>query len=126
MTVMKYRLLDTIKAKTKQGELELYPGQVITLPREAAIKLLNENRIKPVERVAYKVYSEVLGEDLWIVDTDEDKTYSRSEGIEAGAPIYTNREIQELKKLPKDDLIEIHMVKKIFHKSKILKVKNGE
>ena len=63
---MKYQVLDTFTVKTSQGEIELQPGQVITLPHETAIKLLNEGKITPVEKVAYKVYSEILQAHLWV------------------------------------------------------------
>ena len=43
---MKYKVLDSFKALTSQGEMELQPGQVITLPHDLALRLLGEGRIK--------------------------------------------------------------------------------
>jgi len=44
---MRYKVLNSFKAQTSQGERELQPGQIITLPKDTAIRLLNEGRIKP-------------------------------------------------------------------------------
>lgn len=43
---MKYQVSDSFKAQTSKGEMQLQRGQVITLPHDKAIKLLNEGRIK--------------------------------------------------------------------------------
>ena len=40
--------------------MELQPGQFITMPHDLAIRLINEYKITPVEKVAYKVFSEIL------------------------------------------------------------------
>lgn len=114
---MKYQVLDPFKVKTSQGEMELQPGQIITLQTEKAVKLLNEGRITPVQRVAYKVYSEVLQSYLWIVDTDKDMHSLRGQNVTEA--IYTAGEIAELKKMPKEGLKEIHKVKEIFENSKV-------
>ena len=118
---MKYQVVNSFRVKTSQEEMELKPGQVVTLPHEAAIRLLNEGRIKPIERVAYKVYSEVLGEDLWIVDTDADMHSLRDQG--KTDVIYTFDECYRLKGLDKSSLRELHAVKKNFDKAVIREVK---
>jgi len=69
---MRYRVLDSFKAITPQGEVQLHPGQIITLPHDKAVRLLNEEGC-PVEKVAYKVFSEILESYLWVIDTDEDR-----------------------------------------------------
>ena len=120
---MKYKVLETFKVKTTKEEIDLQPGQVITLPHDTAIKLLNEGRITPVERVAYRVYSEILQAYLWVVETDEDKHALRSQG--ATKAIYTGYEIEELKKLSKEDLKEIHRVKEVFPESCIEEIKKN-
>ncbi|MBT9169150.1 MAG: hypothetical protein DDT19_02504 [Syntrophomonadaceae bacterium] len=114
---MKYQTLDIFKVKTLQGEMVLHPGQVINLQPEKAIKLLNEGKITPLEKVAYKVYSEILQAYLWIVDTDRDMHSLRSQGITEA--IYSFKEIKELMKLSKEDLKEIHRVKEAFPESTI-------
>ena len=104
--------------------MELQPGQVITMPHDKAIRLLNEGKITPIEKIAYKVYSEVLQAHLWVVDTDQDMHTLRNQGITEA--IYTGKEIEELKKLPKEDLQEIHKIKDVFPKSIVQKINIGE
>lgn len=122
---MKYKVLDSLKAQTDRGEMELQAGQIITLPYDKALRLLNEGKITPIERVAYKVYSEILQAYLWVADTDEDMHSLRAKGIKA---IYTGDEIRKLKGLGKDSLKEIHKVKEAFEGSRVeeitRKVKN--
>ncbi len=121
---MKYKVLDSLKAQTTQGEMELQPGQVITLPHDKAIRLLNEGKITPIEKVAYKVYSEILQAYLWVVDTDEDMHSLRSQGVSEA--IYTGDEIRKLRSLSKDSLKEIHKVKQVFPESIVEEVKDGK
>lgn len=45
---MKYQVLDSLKVKTQQGEIELQPGQVIILPENKAIKLIEAGKINPI------------------------------------------------------------------------------
>ena len=117
---MKYKVLDSLKVQTSQGRMELQPGQVITLPHDKAVRLLNEGKVTPIEKVAYKVYSEILQAYLWVVETDQDMHSLRSQGITEA--IYTYPEIAELKKLSKEDVKEIHRVKEIFENSKIKEI----
>jgi hypothetical protein len=121
---MRYQVSDTFKVKTSKGEMELKTGQVITLPHDKAIKLLIEGKITPIERVAYKVYSEILQAYLWVVDTDEDMHSLRSQGINEA--IYTGDEIRNLKNLCKDSLKEIHKIKQVFPESIVEEVKDGK
>ncbi len=125
---MKYKVLDSFRALTSEGEMELQPGQVITLPHDKAIRLLNESKITPIGKVAYKVYSDILQTTLWIVDTAQDMGNLRSQGIKKA--IYSHDEIKKLNGLSKDSLKEIHKVKEVFENSKVeeisREVKNNE
>ncbi|MGQ9571049.1 MAG: hypothetical protein ACUVUQ_09475 [Thermodesulfovibrionales bacterium] len=114
---MTYQVLDTFRVKTSRGEIELQQGQVITLPHDKAIKLLNEGKITPIENVAYKVYSDILEAYLWIVDTDHDMHSLRSQGVSEA--IYTADEIKKLRGLSKESLKEIHKVKEVFPESTV-------
>jgi hypothetical protein len=114
---MKYKVLDSFKAQTDKGEIELQAGQIITLPHDKALRLLNEGKITPIERAAYKVYSEILQAYLWVVDTAEDMGFLRSQGISEA--IYTTNEIRKLKGISKDSLKEIYKVKEVFEGSKV-------
>lgn len=121
---MKYKVLDSFKAQTDKGEMELQAGQIITLLQDKAIRLLNEGKITPIGRVAYKIWSEILQAYLWVVDTDQDMHSLRSQGI-SGA-IYTGDEIEKLKSLGKDSLKEIHKVKEVFPESIVEELKDGK
>lgn len=118
---MKYKVLNKFKAMTDKGEVELLPGQFITLPHDKVLKLLNDGKIIPVEDVAYKVYSEILEAYLWVVNTDEDMHSLRSQGITES--IYTGDELCKLKNVNKGTLKSIHEIKKVFETSRIDKVK---
>jgi len=115
---MRYKILDNFKVKTSKGELELQADQVITLPKDKAISLLNEGKITPIDKEPYKIYSEILQAYLWIVETDQDM---HSEGVSEA--IYTHDEIRKLKGISKDSLKEIHKVKEVFENSKVAEVK---
>lgn len=117
---MKCTVIETFKVKTSNGETELPAGQVITLPKEKAIKLLNEGKITPIEKVAYKVYSEILGCCLWIVNIEKDMKTLRSDGIHD--PAYSYEEIRKLKGMNVEGLKVIHKVKETFENAKVLKV----
>jgi hypothetical protein len=73
-------------------------------------------------RKAYKIFSEILQEHLWVVETDQDMKALRSQGNTEA--IYTLREIPELKKIPRGDLKAIHNIKETFPESTIEEVKN--
>ncbi len=45
---MRYQVLDPFKVKTPQGEMQLKAGQVITLPENKAIKLIEAGKINPI------------------------------------------------------------------------------
>lgn len=121
---MKYKVLDSFKAQTDKGEMELQVGQIITLPYDKAIRLLNEGKITPIEKIAYKVWSEILQAYLWVVDTNEDMHSLRSQGKTEA--IYTGDEIRKLRSLSKDSLKEIHKVKEIFPESIVEEIKDGK
>lgn len=114
---MRYRVLETFKVRASQEEMELQPGQVITLPHDKAIRLLNEGKITPVERVAYKVWAEILQAYLWVVETAQDMHSLRYQGVTEA--IYTADEIKKIRGISKDSLKEIHKVKEVFPGSTI-------
>jgi hypothetical protein len=124
---MRYQVKKPFRVRTSDGEVELQPGQVITLPRENAVQLITTGKIMPIGRVAYRIYSEILQAFLWVVDTDEDMKALRGKNVTE--PIYTADEIRKLKGIDKEDLKKIHKVKEVFENSKIedfQQKKNGE
>lgn len=118
---MRHHVVQPFKVKTSQGERELLPGQLINLPTDKALKLVNEGKITPAERVAYHVYSEILQTYLWVVDTDADRHTIRAKGI--AEAIYSRQEIKKIMKLHGDDLRDIHKVKEVFQDSAVEQVK---
>ncbi|MEW6163092.1 MAG: hypothetical protein AB1606_07260 [Nitrospirota bacterium] len=117
---MRYQVLENFKVRTSKEELELQPGQIITLPHELALRLLNKGKITPIGRVSYKVWSEILQAYLWVVDTNDDMHSLRSQGISEA--IYTADEIKKLKDLDKNSLKEIHKIKKVFSESTVKEI----
>jgi len=114
---MRYQVKKPFKVRTSDGEMELQPGQVVTLSKETAVQLINTGKIIPIGRVAYRIYSEILEAFLWVVDTDKDITSLRDRNITE--PIYTADEIRQFKGITKEDLKKIHKVKEVFEKSKV-------
>jgi membrane protease subunit (stomatin/prohibitin family) len=114
---MTYKVLTNFKALTDRGELEVQAGQIITADKDQAMKLINDGKIIPAEKAAYRVYSEILQAFLWVVDTDEDMKALRGKNVTE--PIYTADEIRKLKSTSKEGLKTIHEAKKIFEDSKV-------
>jgi hypothetical protein len=114
---MTYRVLTKFKALTDRGEMEVQAGQIITLDKKKALRLLSDGKIIPTEKVAYRIYSEILQAFLWVVDTDEDMKTLRDRNITE--PIYTADEIRKLKGIDREDLKKVHRVKEVFENSKI-------
>lgn len=117
---MEFRVADQFEAKTSKGEtLTLEPGQTVTLPHDLAIKLLNEQRITPVGRVALKIYSELLDAELWVVATDSEAQALQAEQI-TDIATYTASEIRELQGKPVDHLQIVNDVKGVFDNSRVI------
>jgi hypothetical protein len=114
---MTYKVLTNFKALTDRGELEVQAGQIITADKDQAMKLINDGKIIPAEKAAYRVYSEILQAFLWVVDTDEDMKALRGKNVTE--PIYTADEIRKLKSTSKEGLKTIHEAKQIFEDSKV-------
>lgn len=53
---MKHQVLETFRVKTSQGELELQTGQVITLPEDKAISLIEAGKVRPVSESMLEQY----------------------------------------------------------------------
>lgn len=118
---MRYQVINNFKVKKSQGEMELKVGQIITLSKDNAVKLLNEGKITFTEKAACKVYSGVLGCYLWVMDTDQDIHPLMSRGVPEA--IYSHDEIKKLRELSREDLKNIHKIKETFENSKIEEVK---
>ena len=120
---MTFEVLKEFDTETPEGTFMLKKGQKVRLSKEEAIPLIQNGLIQPIEKVPYKVYSEILQSNLWIVETDQDMHSLRSQGITEA--IYTADEIKELRKLSKEDLREIYKVKETFPESTIEETKRN-
>ncbi len=109
---MKFRISKTINLKTSKGNLELQPGQIVTLPHDAAVKLLNENKIEPIGKAIYKIYSKILDDFLWIVANEKELRDLIAEGVQDA--IYIHNDIKQLEAISKEGLKAIHKIKKAF------------
>jgi len=116
---MKYKVLDSFRARTSGGERTIPRGQIVTLPKQLAMRLLNEGKIAPAEKMAFRVWSEILQAYLWIVETDQDM-----DAISElkGETINSFDEIKEMRKLSPEGIKQIHEVKKVFQGSKVRNV----
>lgn len=119
---MKFRTLETIRLKTSKGNLELKPGQVVALPHDVAVKLLNDNRITPIGKAIYKIYSKILDDYLWIVANEKELRGLIAEGIQDA--IYTHNDIDRLDGISKEELQVIHKFKRIFPGSTVEDIKH--
>ena len=117
---MKYRVLRIFKVRTPEGEMDIQPGQIVILPQDKGIKLLNEGKVIPIERAALKVWSEVLQGYLWVVYDEEDIEVLRKEVLKGS--IYTILEVKQLKGLSKSSLKDINQVKEIFPEATVEKI----
>jgi hypothetical protein len=59
---MKYIVLDSFKAQTRQGEIEVQEGQVVTLPDHLAIKLIEKGNVTPLEPFSVTSWLEKLSD----------------------------------------------------------------
>ncbi len=109
---MKFRISETIKLKTSKGKLELKPGQVVTLPADVALELVNDGRIAPIGKAIYKIYSKILDDFLWIVANEKDLRDLIAEGVQDA--IYIHNDIKQLEAISKEGLKAIHKIKKAF------------
>ncbi|OGW55592.1 MAG: hypothetical protein A2Y81_11845 [Nitrospirae bacterium RBG_13_43_8] len=102
------------------GSLILKQGQTIKLSYKEAFPLIKNEFITPLDRLIYRIYSEILGCHLWVIETEQDLHYVKNQGHDEAA--YTIDEIKKLKSLDRDSLKHIHQVKEIFPGSKIIEV----
>lgn len=118
---MNFKVLKDFKAETPSGILTLKEEQKIKLSKAEAIPLIESGMIIPIEKVAYRIYSEILQSYLWVVDTNQDMHLLRSQGISEAA--YTTAEIRKLKGTCKDSLKVVHEVKTAFPESRVENIK---
>ena len=109
---MKFRISENIKLKTSKGKLELKPGQIVTLPADVALELVNNGRIAPIGKAIYKIYSKILDDFLWIVANEKELRDLIAEGVQDA--IYIHNDIEQLDGISKEGLKAIHKIKRAF------------
>ena len=115
---MTFNVLADIRIETPEGVITLNPGQLISLSKADAIPLIEAGLITPTERVAYKIYSEILEAYLWVVYSRDDmRTLRVFKGTQE--PIYTLDDCQRLQGIDSAFLRQIHKVKDVFPESTI-------
>jgi DNA-directed RNA polymerase specialized sigma54-like protein len=78
-------------------------------------ELSNEkNRFGPI-----KIYSRLLDDTLWLAWNEEEMKQLMVQGIKE--PAYVIRELLDLRKMTKEELKKVHMVKKVFLGSTLAK-----
>ena len=123
---MKYNVLERIRLKTSKGEVELHPGQVTALPHDVSVRLINEGRIAPIEKVSYKIYSKILDDVAWIVATDKELKELVEEGIKE--TIYTHEEVSRMLEegVSREGLVAIQEIKKGFPGATVGKIEQAD
>ncbi len=119
---MKFRISETIKLKTSKGKLELQPGQVVTLPADIALELVNDGRIAPIGKAIYKIYSKILDDFLWIVANEKELRDLIAEGVQDA--IYIHNDIEKLDGISKEGLKAVHKIKRVFPGSTVEDIKH--
>jgi hypothetical protein len=76
------------------------------------------------ERIAVRIYSEILGAFLWVVYGPEDIAALRAQGI--AEAIYSGEEITKLQGVPKEAVKTIHEAKEIFPMATIEEITHEE
>jgi len=103
---------NTSKTSEVDSTLENLP---LKKPTAIPTKLAEDNK-------TYKLYSASLDDHVWIVPDEEAAAVARDHG--AQDVIYTRGEIEQLKNnADHESLKQLHEIKKMFEKSRILKVK---
>ncbi len=71
---------------------------------------------------AVRIASKLLGEEIYLIDSEETR-----EALEDKDSIvaYTASELLEILGMPREDLVELHEIKKMFMKSKIVEVRRA-
>ena len=81
---MRYEVVIPFTVKTKQGDLNLHPGQVVTLEEEKAAKLIRERKIEPIGDTKHDTLNNLLSyfeEKGKIRPIDESKQQLEAESL---------------------------------------------
>jgi hypothetical protein len=84
--------------------------------------LLNDNKITPIGKAIYKVYSKILDDFLWIVANEKELRNLIAEGVQDA--IYIHHDIEQLDGISKEGLKAIHKIKRVFPGSTVEDIKH--
>jgi hypothetical protein len=112
---MRFKVIVNHQAETPDGIIALEQGQVIELDKEEAIPMIEAGVITPIAKVAYRLYSEILGAFLWVVPDESCAKALRN----LTEPIYTADEVRSLKGLSMEGLKAVHRAKTEFEDSRV-------
>ncbi|MBM3300418.1 MAG: hypothetical protein FJY85_10725 [Deltaproteobacteria bacterium] len=116
--MIRYRTKASLQLQTSQGIVEVEPGRVISLADERdAIRLINERKIIPIDPVSWLIFSEILQDFLWAVPDEEARERLLAQGVKEA--IYTEAEIDLLRRASKETLRQVHEAKKVFTGSRV-------
>lgn len=115
---LKMNIRETIrKAKILKEKIEQLENDTTGYTPPPTQKVVVDDQTGQSSKKAYGMYSEILQDIFWLVTNTDDEKRLRAQGITAA--IYTNQDILELGKVPKENLPEVlkavHMAKKEFH-----------
>lgn len=90
------------------------------------IEIAKPKKNKVLEKKAYRIYSKILEDYLWIVATDKERKELVTEGI--NDVIYTQEEVSKLmgEDVTKEGLVAIHKVKKAFAGASVEDIENEQ
>ena len=108
----KVQVLTPFKIRTKQGEMELKEGDLLKVDDSSAIRLIGEKKVKKVKIPPCRIYSKLLGEEIWVVADQEDMESLVSRGIQQA--VYVGWEIALLKMESREMQEAAHRIKKAF------------
>ena len=97
---MKYKVLDSFKGQTKQGEIELKSGQTITLPGNLAVRLIEKGKIIALESISVTSWFERLS------DSEREVFEERSAIMEYDGGLHKElAEVEAIKRIIKERVI---------------------
>ena len=97
---MKYKVLDSFKAQTTQGEMVLQEGQIVNLPDVLAVKLIAKGRVTPLEPIQVTSWLEKLS------DSEREIFEERSAIIEVDAGLPRElAEIEAIKRIIQERIV---------------------
>lgn len=110
--MMKVRVLVPFRVRTKEGELELKEGDLVRLDDVSARRLIDEGKVGWDKMAPRKIYSKLLGEEIWMVADRMDLESLALQGV--AEAVYIAWETYLLKEMSERERQAVHQIKKAF------------